>query len=125
NDLTILGGGNYNEDYEAGILEHNSGEFLLRLDPLKDEIEYQYARMWVSTANWFPTKIEFYDESGQLKKVLINREIEQIDGNWTAREITMEDVQKGSRTVLSLTEVRYNVSLDEQIFTTRYMRRQS
>lgn len=124
NDLTILGGGNYGEDYEASILEQSAGEYILRLEPLKEEINYQYARMWVPASNWFPTKIEFYDANEQLSKVLTNREIEQIDGNWTAREITMENVQKGTRTVLRLTEVRYNVSLDDQIFTTRYMMRQ-
>ncbi len=124
NDLTILGGGNYGKDYEASILESSAGEYLLRLEPLKEAIEYHYARMQVPSSNWLPTKIEFYDENEQLSKVLTNREIEQIDGNWTAREITMDNAQKGTRTVLRLTEVRYNVSLDDQIFTTRYMMRQ-
>lgn len=124
NALTILGGGNYGKDYAASVLEQSEDEYVLRLTPLKDEIEYQYAQMWVPTANWFPTKIEFYDENEQLNKMLTNRDIEQIDGNWTAREITMENVQKGTRTILHLTEISYNISLDEQIFTTRYMRRQ-
>lgn len=124
NDLTILGGGKYGEDYQASILEQDSGRYVLRLEPINEDIAYQYAKMWVPSSNWFPAKVEFYDKDGQLEKVLTNTDIEEIDGNWTAREMTMRNVQKGTRTVLHMEEIHYNAPISDQIFTTRNMRRQ-
>lgn len=122
-DLTMLGGGSYGEDYQASILEQDSGRYVLRLEPVNKDITYQYAKMWVPSANWFPTKVEFYDKDGQLEKILTNTDIEKIDGNWVAREMTMRNVQKGTRTVLHMEEIHYNVPISDQIFTTRNMRR--
>ncbi len=124
NDLTILGGGNYGEDYEASILESSESEYVLRLEPLKDDIDYHHTIMTVPTSNWFPTEVEFYEDSETLMKQLTNEEIEQVDGNWIAHWITMENVQKGTRTVLQLNEVQYDVNIDDQVFTTRYLERQ-
>lgn len=124
NDLTILGGGNYAEDYQASILEQNSDQYVLKLQPTNTDIDYQYAKMWVPGSNWFPSKIEFYDKDGQLEKVLTNSNIQEIDGNWTAKEITMQNVQKGTKTVLHMEEIHYNTPISDQIFTTRNMRRQ-
>jgi len=123
NDLSILGGGNYKEDYKATILESNENEYLLRLIPTDEEIEYKFVKMWVKRSNWFPTKLEFYDENGNLHKVLINEGVKQIDGYWTASELTMKNVQKGSKTVLRLDEITYDKRISERIFTTRYLRR--
>jgi len=124
NDMTILGGGNYGEDYEATILEQSADEYVLRMDPLDDDISYHHTVMRVPSSNWFPTEIEFYEDSETVEKRLTNEQIEQVNGNWIARTITMEDVQNGTRTVLRLDEVQYDVSIDDQVFTTRYLERQ-
>jgi len=123
NDMTILGGGNYGEDYQAQILEYNGNEYVLRLDPLDEDITYHHTVMRVPTSNWYPTKIEFFNEEESLEKRLTNEQIEQVDGNWTARKITMENVEKGSRTVLELEEVQYDVPIEDRIFTTRHLER--
>lgn len=123
NDLTILGGGNYQEDYRAEVLSAEGGEYVLRLTPTDEEIPYSAAKMWVPADNWFPTKLEFYNQEDRLHKRLVNAEIEQIDGNWTARVITMYDVTKGTRTVLTLKEIQYNAEINDRIFTTRYLQR--
>lgn len=123
NDMTILGGGEYKEDYNATVESASSDQYILRLEPTDKEINYEYLKMWVDTNKWFPTKIEFYDSDEKLEKVLTNQNIEQVNGYWTARELTMEDVKKGSRTVLHLDKIAYDVSIDDQIFTTRYLSR--
>lgn len=124
NDLTILGGGNYQEDYSAEVLSRDNDKYILKLIPSDDEIQYTYVKMWVPVDTWFPTKIEFFGEQDQKRKVLINEDFEEIDGNRTARKITMKDLENGSKTVLSLSEIQYNVEISDRIFTTRYLQRQ-
>jgi len=124
NDMTILGGGNYKEDYQSEVLESSETEYVLKLTPTDEEIEYSYTKMWVPTDKWFPTRIEFYGSDTQLQKVLSNEEYEEIEGYWTARKITMENVRDETRTVLQLTEVQYDIDIPDNIFTTRYLQRQ-
>lgn len=123
NDMSILGGGEYKEDYNATVESASADQYILRLEPTDKEIDYDYLKMWVDANKWFPAKIEFYTSDKRLEKVLTNQNIEQVHGYWTARELTMENVQKESRTVLYLDKIAYDVSINEQIFTTRYLSR--
>ena len=123
NDLSILGGERYSDDYSPDITEHSNGEYVLNLTPENEDIEYTSAKMWVPSDIWFPTKIEFYID-GKLQKVLTNENLEQINNYWTAKKITMKNVVKGTKTVLTLANIEYDIPIEDMIFTTRYMRRQ-
>lgn len=123
NDLSILGGGNYKEDYQPTILDEDNKEYLLRLVPTDEDIEYKFVKMWVQKSNWFPTKLEFYDEDEELYKELTNEDIKEKSGYWTAEKITMKNLQKGSKTVIYLDEITYDLELNDRIFTVRYLRR--
>ncbi|AGB40575.1 outer membrane lipoprotein-sorting protein [Halobacteroides halobius DSM 5150] len=123
NDLSILGGGNYKEDYEATILNKDSSQYLLKLVPTDEEIEYKYGKMWVRKSNWVPSKIKFYDAQGKLYKVLTNDNIKQIDGYWTPYQMTMKNKQQGTKTVLYIKEITYDQQINPRRFTTRNLRR--
>ncbi|WP_408954364.1 outer membrane lipoprotein-sorting protein [Natroniella sp. ANB-PHB2] len=123
NDLSLLGGGSYEDDYDATILEEKEDEYILKIVPTDDDIDYSYGKMWVTKSNWFPERVEFYDQDEELEKVLINEDIKQIDGYWTADQITMEDVQNETKTVLFLDDIIYDEDLDSRTFTTRNLRR--
>jgi len=123
NDLSILGGGNFKDDYTATVIRHSDEEYVLKLDPTNEDIHYQYVKMWVEATKWFPTKMELYDPDGSVEKELTNSDLVKIDNLWTAKQLTMKNVQKGTKTVLSLENIQYNVTLNDQIFTTRYMQR--
>ena len=121
-DLSLLGGGSYQDDYEAEIEEEREDEYMLYLEPVNEDIHYDFVRMRVRKDNWFPVEIELYEES-DLSKVMTSEQWEQIENYWTARQITMEDVREGTKTVLHMKEVTYGESIDDQIFTTRYLER--
>lgn len=123
NDITVFSGGNFKDYYAAEILEENEEEYLLRLSPTDSDIDYSYGRLWVRKDIFYPVKIEFYDQSEDLLKTIDLEKIEEIDGNWLARKITVKNVQKGSRTIMNMEDVKFNVELNEQIFTTRYLER--
>ncbi len=123
NDLTILGGANFRDDYQATILEENQEVFVLKMVPTNPDIEYSYVKMWVDKNNWYPRKSEFYDSDDELLKVMTPADHREIDGYWTPQELTMENIQKGTKTVIEMVDVVYDQPLDEQIFTVRFLKR--
>lgn len=123
NDLSVLGGGNFQEDYEATVTEENDEKYVLRIDPTDEEIQYEYGIMHVQKSNWFPVRIEFYDDNEELWKVLSNEDLNQQGEYWLADTLTMENVQEETKTVLYLDEVTYDEPIEDDIFTTRYLER--
>lgn len=116
NDLVTLNKQNYKQDYRAVILKETDQKYLLQIIPVDADIEYNYGKMWVAKKNWYPVKIEFYDEKGRLHKVLTNKKIKKIDGYWTAQQVIMENYQKGSKTVLNLDKIKYDQKIEDQLF---------
>ena len=114
----------YSEDYTAKVLEDSPRTVKLELTPKPgSDVNYSKLIMTVDKSNWVPTRVEFYDKAGRLKKVLTNSQVEKIDGYWTVKEMTMEDVQDKHKTILRLTEVKHDTGLRSTIFTKRFLRR--
>ena len=127
NDIDMVGGSNYEADYESKLVgeEKIRGDICYKLSttPTKESINYSEMKMWVRKSDYMPLKLEFYDQDGNLKKVMTNKNYRDIDSHLTPEEIVMENVQKGTKTILKLSEVEYNIKLNDQIFTTRYLSR--
>ena len=50
--------------------------------------------------------------------------ISNIQGIWTAQELSMADLKRGSLTRLTLDKVEYNLSFKDEDFTLQAIRRQ-
>ncbi|OCL27286.1 outer membrane lipoprotein-sorting protein [Orenia metallireducens] len=123
NDLNLIGEGDYNKDYDASILSENDKEYVLKLVPTDTDIDYKYLKIWIKKEEWHLIKSEFYDERGKLEKILTAENFEKIAGYWTPRKSTMENVQKGTKTVIYMEEITYDKPINDRIFTTRYLSR--
>lgn len=124
NDISIFSGANFSDNYEAEIRAEEDEIIELHLDIIDPDIDYSYGRMWVRKDLWLGQKIEYYDQYEELVKVINLSNFDEIDGNRLARRIEVENVQKGSRTILKMIEVEFDPELDPNIFTTRYLQRQ-
>jgi hypothetical protein len=60
----------------------------------------------------------------EVARRLNYREIENVEGIWTARLLEMTDLRRNSRTLLKLESVRYNLPLKEENFTVQALRRE-
>lgn len=129
NDISVIGGSSYRKDYKSSLEEEVSYQgdecYLLETNPTKDEIGYSKMKMWVRKSDYIPLKLEFYDKDEELLKVMKNSNIKNIDGHLTPQKITMENVQQETKTILSLDEVEYDIEIPDNIFTTRYMKREN
>jgi len=124
NDIGIFSGANFTDNYQAEVTEEAEEIIELHLEIIDPDIDYSYGRMWVRKDLWLAQKIEYYDQQEELIKAINLSDFDEIDGNRLARRIEVENVQKGSRTILKILEVKFDPELDPNIFTTRYLQRQ-
>jgi outer membrane lipoprotein-sorting protein len=85
----------------------------------------QYTRsiVWVRKDNYALAKIENFIKDQPVRRLTYSN-IENVQGIWTARQLEMTDLRRGSRTRLTLDKLQYNVSLKEEDFTLQAIRRQ-
>jgi outer membrane lipoprotein-sorting protein len=85
----------------------------------------QYTRsiVWIRKDNYAFARIENYVKD-QVVRRLNYSDIQNVQGIWTARQLEMSDLRRGSRTRLTLDKLEYNVALKEEDFTLQAIRRQ-
>ena len=66
---------------------------------------------------------QFFDDKNQLLKVWTVEKLEQRDGRWTPLQQEMENVQQHHWSRISLTDVKYNAQLPDEIFNRSYLTR--
>jgi outer membrane lipoprotein-sorting protein len=85
----------------------------------------QYTRsiVWVRKDNYAFARIENYVKESLVRRLNYS-DIQNVQGIWTARQLEMTDLRRGSRTRLTLDKLQYNVPMKEEDFTLQAIRRQ-
>ena len=91
----------------------------------KESKSSQYTRsiVWIRKDNYAFARIENYVKD-QVVRRLNYSNIQNVQGIWTARQLEMTDLRRGSRTRLTLDKLEYNVPLKDEDFTLQAIRRQ-
>src|SRR5262249_37283341 len=78
----------------------------------------QYTRsiVWVRKDNYSFARVENYVKDQPARRLNYS-DIRNVQGIWTARELEMADLRRGSRTKLTLDKLEYNVPLKDEDFT--------
>ncbi len=87
---------------------------------------YSRLRTWIRKDNFVEQRGQAWELRGNRIKYINASEIEQVDGIWTIRRlqvVTTRNNRQQHASVLQMEDVRYNVELDDQLFTTEYMQR--
>jgi hypothetical protein len=85
--------------------------------------QYTRAIIWIRKDNYAFARAESYVKDQIVRKLNYAR-IANIQGIWTAQELTMTDVKRGSVTRLALDKVEYNLPFKDEDFTLQAIRRQ-
>jgi len=85
----------------------------------------QYTRsiVWIRKDNYAFARIENYVKDRAVRRLNYSN-IQSVQGIWTARQLEMTDLARGSRTRLTLDKLEYNVPLKDADFTLQAIRRQ-
>jgi outer membrane lipoprotein-sorting protein len=91
----------------------------------KEAKSSQYTRsiVWIRKDRYTFEKFENYIKD-QVVRRLTYSDYQHVQGIWTARQMEMADLRRGSRTKLTLDKLAYNVPLKEEDFTLQALRRQ-
>jgi len=92
----------------------------------KPEARSQYSRsiIWVRKDYYVPAQAESF-EGDTLRRRLHYRDFERVQNIWTARTLEMNDLKQGSKTILKLEKLQYNMPLSADDFTLQALRRES
>lgn len=90
----------------------------------KDE-EYMYSKTvsWIDKSSFIGVKKEFYDEDGELLKILSIKKIEKISDFDVITNSEMKNVQKNHTTSMVLKNVKINTGISNSKFSERMMTR--
>jgi len=119
-------GSSYEEDYDATLIGSEEIEgsdcYVLESQVTKEDSEYDKAKVWVRKDIFLVVKVELYEDS-DLKKLLIMSDVTQEGQYWIGHHIEMHTVKKGSKTVMDMESVEFDIGLDDSYFTKRYLER--
>lgn len=84
--------------------------------------QYTRSTVWIRKDTYALARIENYVKD-QVVRRLEYSAFEKAQGIWTARQLEMADLRRGSRTRLTLDKLEYNVPLKDDDFTLQAIRR--
>jgi hypothetical protein len=85
--------------------------------------QYTLSRIWIRKDNYVSARYENFIKDQAVRR-LEQKDIQNIQGIWTARTLEMTDLRRKSRTVLRLDKLEYNVPLKDEEFTVQALRRE-
>ena len=85
--------------------------------------QYTRSLVWIRKDNYLIVQIENYIKVQAVRRMTYG-DFVNIVGIWTARQLEMSDLRRGSRTRLTLDKLQYNVAMKEEDFTLQALRRQ-
>jgi hypothetical protein len=118
------------EDFSARRLDDQTWEdfdcYQLELERNPDsDISYSRLVVWIIKDRYFPVVIEYYaeDDPDRRLKHLVQSDVREVDGIPTAFRMVMHNQNDGTQTVMEFLEVRFNLTLRDDMFTERALKR--
>jgi outer membrane lipoprotein-sorting protein len=84
--------------------------------------QYTKSIVWIRKDNYAFARIENYVKDQAVRRLNYS-DVRNVQGIWTARQLEMTDLGRGSRTRLTLDKLEYNVALRDDRFTLEAIRR--
>lgn len=90
----------------------------------KESKSSQYTRsiVWIRKDNYAFARIDNFVKEQAVRR-LTYADIQNVQGIWTARQLEMSDLRRGSRTRLTLDKLQYNLPMSDDDFTLQAIRR--
>ena len=80
--------------------------------------------IWIDKQSMMPLRQELFALSGMMLKTWIMPEIEMVSGRPVARRMEISDqLKQDSRTLFLLEDVSFDVELESEVFTRRWLER--
>ena len=105
------------------LLETTETRYVLRHTPLDPaSVEFGSYVTWIDRETFLPMKIEYTNPAGDVYRRVEVLEVQDIDGIPTVTTSRVSDLLTGGRTDMQFRFIKYDVGLEEQVFTERSLR---
>lgn len=106
----------YAERYTPKFLKADASAYIIELIPKSDKSNYSKLFATIDKVNYYPITIEYFDKGGDKNKEARYR-YEKVGNYWHAKEVTMSDLKRGSSTKITMSDVKFDQGLPDDIFT--------
>jgi len=85
---------------------------------------YQYSRMvqWIDKTTMVTMKVELYNRSGTLVKLLEILRLQEVQGRLSIMSTRMTTVAENTSTTINVEMIKYNDPIPETVFTTNFLK---
>lgn len=118
NDMSTT---SFMENFYAEIIHSNDTNYVLDLTSINNDMNYNRMILIVNKKYFYIEKVEYYNDKGVLEKRSTSQ-YQKIDGHWVVNEVSMENVKKGHKTTIILTDIKINHGLKDDEFTVEKLR---
>lgn len=120
------------EDVSGRSLQEDNHELIQTTEELfvvknvpkqPDTVEFAYYNVSIDRKAYLPVKMEYYDRSNKLYRIIEAVKIEKIQEFPTVVKSVVSDLKTGSKTEMEFSDVKYDINIEDDMFTERYLRR--
>ena len=114
------------EEYEINILEQSEtgGRQVWKIETIPNaerakKTRYGRSVMYVDKERYVALRTELYDKYGQEVKRMLASKVEQVNGVWTARSITMMNLVTNRLSNIAILEINTGINIPDEFLTQR------
>ncbi|WP_269524808.1 outer membrane lipoprotein-sorting protein [Coraliomargarita parva] len=108
---------------EHELLETTDNYYVLLSKPKQpDKVEFASYKTWIHKSSFLPVKTEYTNKQGKVYRNYQALKVETIQGQPTVMVSKMTDLDRGGSTTLTYSKVQYDLGIEADIFTERYLR---
>jgi outer membrane lipoprotein-sorting protein len=110
------------DDHE--IMEDTNDAYIIKGVPKKAyDVEFAYYISSINKDNFLPTKVEYFNKKNKLIRLLEITKIIDVQGYPTVAQAIATDLRSGGKTIIDFNDVEYDIGVEEDVFTERYLQR--
>ena len=126
-----VSGRNLDEDTHE-LIETTEQYYIIKNVPKDaDAVEFSYYNVLICRETFMPMKMEYYDKNDKLYRTIESVKVEPIASEENGQPVeyptvtksVVSDLNTGSKTEMEFSNVQYNIGLNDNIFSERYLRR--
>jgi hypothetical protein len=117
-----VSGRNLDADHHEMIDENDTYYVIKNIPKDPASVEFASSTVWIDKKNSLPMKAEYKDKTGTIYRTMEVLGVETIQGYTTVTKSLISDLGTGGNTITKFTNIKYNLSLNEDLFSERYLR---
>ncbi len=94
-------------------------------------VEFDYYLAYIDKNNFIPYKMEFFKKGDRLYRLIEVKKVANVAAKLNGKEVVYptavlsvaRDLESGSSTEMTFSNIKYNLELKDSLFTERYLRR--